>query len=121
MRMTGQPVSTPSDDISVQPPTDAEIESWAVRERRRREAWLRGPSETEKAIWAERERERRAFAVGGDTSRPAAARGGYLRQVQLATEGMISIVLSHSLRDVFDSLRFLGRAWEEEFDPPTNT
>ena len=101
-------------------PADDEMEKWAGLERRRREAWLHGPSETEKAIWAQRERERRTFAARGVAAQDSPARaGGYLRQLQLASEGAISLVVSHSLRDAFDRLRRSGREWEEEFSPPT--
>ncbi len=37
-------------------PTDQEIEDWAVREKKRREAWLDGPTEAEKREWSQRER-----------------------------------------------------------------
>jgi hypothetical protein len=101
-------------------PTDAELQEWAAGERRRREAWLRGPSDTEKAIWAQRERERRALVEHANTSGSAASPGGVLRQLQLATEGAISLLLSHSLRDAFESLRRSGREWEDKFNPPTH-
>ncbi|CAN5465383.1 hypothetical protein BH10PSE12_BH10PSE12_15590 [soil metagenome] len=41
---------------------DSEVDSWAVRERERRQAWLAGPSEREKALMRARllERESRA-------------------------------------------------------------
>jgi len=38
-------------------PTDQEVEEWAEREKRRREAWLAGPSEAEKRDWSRRRRE----------------------------------------------------------------
>lgn len=40
-------------------PTDQEVEEWAEREKRRREAWLTGPSESEKSDWRRRQRELR--------------------------------------------------------------
>ena len=106
------------DDISASGPTDAETEQWAAGERRRREAWLRGPSEVEKAIWAQRERERRVLISGGAWN-SAAPPKGFLRHLQLAAEGALSLVLSHSLHDALDSLMRSGREWEEEFNPPT--
>jgi len=38
-------------------PTDQEVEEWADREKKRREAWLAGPSEAEKREWSRRQRE----------------------------------------------------------------
>ena len=38
-------------------PTDQEVETWAEREKNRREAWLAGPSEAEKREWSRRQRE----------------------------------------------------------------
>jgi len=37
-------------------PTEREVEEWAQREKKRREAWLAGPSEDEKREWIERQR-----------------------------------------------------------------
>jgi hypothetical protein len=37
-------------------PTDQDVEQWAEREKKRREAWLAGPSETEKREWSLRRR-----------------------------------------------------------------
>ena len=37
-------------------PTEREIEEWAAREKKRREAWLAGPSEAEKLKWSRRQR-----------------------------------------------------------------
>ena len=38
-------------------PTDQEVEEWAEREKKRREAWLTGPSEAEKREWRQRQRD----------------------------------------------------------------
>ena len=38
-------------------PTDQEVEEWAEREKKRREAWLTGPSESEKREWRRRQAE----------------------------------------------------------------
>ena len=38
-------------------PTDQEVETWAEREKNRREAWLAGPSDAEKREWSRRQRE----------------------------------------------------------------
>ena len=40
-------------------PTDQEVEEWAEREKKRREAWLAGPSESEKREWRRRQLELR--------------------------------------------------------------
>jgi ferric-dicitrate binding protein FerR (iron transport regulator) len=38
-------------------PTDQEVEEWAEREKKRREAWVAGPSEAEKREWSRRQRD----------------------------------------------------------------
>ncbi|HYB31633.1 MAG TPA: hypothetical protein VEF89_33930, partial [Solirubrobacteraceae bacterium] len=40
-------------------PREQEVEEWAEREKKRREAWVAGPSEAEKSEWMRRRRERR--------------------------------------------------------------
>ena len=42
--------------MSAEPP-EHEVEEWAERERKRREAWLAGPSEAEKREWSRRRQE----------------------------------------------------------------
>ena len=39
--------------------TEAELDDWAERERKRRQEWLNGPTADERAEWARRERMRR--------------------------------------------------------------
>src|SRR4051794_25930386 len=53
-------------------PTDDEVDEWAARERRRREAWLSGPTEQEKLDWAQTRRQQAGesepgLAVSGPT------------------------------------------------------
>jgi hypothetical protein len=38
-------------------PTDQDVEDWAEREKKRREAWLAGPTEAEKRDWRQRQRD----------------------------------------------------------------
>ena len=40
-------------------PTEQEVEEWAEREKKRREAWLAGPGEAEKREWSRQQRHRR--------------------------------------------------------------
>jgi hypothetical protein len=40
-------------------PADQEVEEWAEREKKRREAWLAGPSEAEKREWRQRQQDLR--------------------------------------------------------------
>ncbi len=47
------------DDSSTVGPSGSDVDAWAERERRRREAWLAGPSEDEKIEWARRHRRSR--------------------------------------------------------------
>lgn len=107
-------------------PSASEVDDWAARERKRREAWLSGPTEAEKEIWARREHERRLaeFESGGGPRRPTAdprrALQRYVREMQLATEGAMSLLFKMSLNDMFDNLVRAGHDWEEEFaaQPP---
>jgi hypothetical protein len=108
-------------------PSAAEIEAWADRERKRREAWLNGPTAAEKAVWAWRERERRlaererlgAPPTLHDTSRPVQRS---VRQLQLAVEGAVSLLLNLSPRETLNQLVRAGREWEAEVtrQPPRN-
>jgi hypothetical protein len=112
--------STPADEPLGPEPTQAEIEEWAARERKRREAWLSGPTEAEKALWAEREYERRSGQAGGRRQRltrgdPSRRMQRYARELQLATEGALSLLFNLSISEAFDRLVQAGREWEEEF------
>jgi hypothetical protein len=105
-------------------PTDAEIDAWAQKERERREAWLHGPTQTQKSDWAAREHARR---VAEKSLQTAASRWAvpaenpfylmqrYAREAQLACEGALSLMFSHSVRDVLDQLVQAGRDWEDEY------
>ncbi|HYW90094.1 MAG TPA: hypothetical protein VFB50_20140 [Chloroflexota bacterium] len=104
-------------------PTDAEIEAWAQNERDRRESWLRGPTQTQKSDWATRERSRRlaernlrsAASRWAPPENPLYLMQRYAREAQLACEGAVSLMLSHSVRDVVDQLVQAGRDWEDEY------
>ena len=113
-------IAQPPDDLQAAGLSQAEIDEWAARERKRREAWLAGPTETEKALWAERESERRSGEA--PSRRPRLPRGDasrllqrYAREMQLATEGAFSLVFNLSLNDAFERLVQAGREWEQEF------
>lgn len=125
----GAAANNPDDAIDIDPsaadvgPSDAEIETWAQRERERREAWLRGPTQAQRADWALRERGRRLSEHGSEASAPRLASGEnrlflvqrYAREAQLAAEGAVSLVLGLSVRDLFDQLVQAGRDWEDEY------
>jgi hypothetical protein len=126
---SGASANDQHDAIEVDPrtadigPTDAEVEAWAHQERERREAWLRGPSQAQKSDWAEREHVRRLAEKGlrrgssGEASgdSPVYLMQRYVREAQLAAEGVMSLVLSTSVKDVFDQLVQAGREWEDEY------
>ena len=57
--MTSEPTPLMDDPIGAEP-TEAELEEWAERERKRRAAWLAGPTPEERAAYAAAERDRRA-------------------------------------------------------------
>jgi hypothetical protein len=125
----GAAANNPDDAIGIDPstsdlgPSDAEIDAWAQDERERREAWLRGPTQAQRAEWAARERVRRTVerSLPGRAPRSAAAEPRwflmqrYAREAQLAAEGVVSLALSLSVRDVFDQLVQAGREWEDEY------
>jgi hypothetical protein len=102
-------------------PSEAEIEEWAARERRRREAWLKGPTDEERRAYAHGLRQRRlaeAFDEGeqrlGDVARTGVRMG---RETQLAAEGAMRLFYRWSRR-TFAELVEAGREWEEETSLP---
>jgi hypothetical protein len=102
-------------------PTEAEIDAWAARERKRREEWLKGPSEEERAAYAQSVRQRRlaeTFDEGerriGDAARMGVRMG---RDTQLAAEGAVRVFYRWSRR-TFEELVEAGREWEEETSLP---
>jgi hypothetical protein len=117
---TGQP-----EESALLEPSESEIEAWAAQEKRRREAWLSGPTADQKAAWARRERERRmlereAMDVRGSVRDSSRLLQWYVRDMQLAAEGAVSLLFNASPSEVFDNLVRAGRDWEEEFtsQPP---
>jgi hypothetical protein len=105
------------------PTTTSDIDDAA---RQRREAWLAGPTDAEKEAWAQRERERRLAEIEGrrwprrPPGDPVRAVQRYVREMQLATEGAMSLLLNVSVSEVFENLVRAGREWEDEFtaQPP---
>lgn len=102
-------------------PTEAEIDAWATRERRRREDWLKGPTEEERAEYAQSIRQRRlaeAFDESerriGDVARKGLRMG---RETQLAAEGAMRVTYRW-WRRTFNELVEAGREWEEETTLP---
>ena len=101
-------------------PSQAEIDEWAERERKRREAWLSGPTPEEREAYAQRERERRQADANSATARAAelARRSQrYARETQLAAEGAFSLATRWSRRGLAELMR-AGREWEEEATKP---
>ncbi len=109
-----------SADADTAGPTQAEIDEWAERERRRREAWLNGPTPEEREAYAQRERERRQAEANAATARAnelARRSRRYARESQLAAEGAVSLMTRWSRR-AFTELMRAGREWEEETTRP---
>jgi len=109
------------EDGGAMEPTQAEIDAWAARERKRREEWLRGPTDEERTAYAQSLRQRRlaeTFDEGerkiGDVARMGVRMG---RETQLAAEGAVRIFYRWSRR-TFDELVEAGREWEEETSLP---
>jgi hypothetical protein len=123
--MTDRAVKASKDAVTDEPmglePTQAEIDEWVAREKRRREAWLKGPSPEEKAEYARRLRQRRladAFDEG-ETRIAESVRNGvrYGRETQLAAEGAMTLFYRWSRRTMSELVR-AGREWEEETSLP---
>jgi len=81
-------------------PTDQEVEEWAEREKRRREAWLAGPSEAEKRDWSRRRRElselRDQYGASDepDSELERDLERRLRRDIHLARAGMLGLVLN---------------------------
>jgi hypothetical protein len=100
-------------------PTEAELEEWAERERKRRQQWLNGPSSEERAEWARRERMRRLARLSDEDrdlvlSEWTRQMVRYPREAQLAMEGMFSVFFHWSRRQMAEFVR-AGRDWEDQF------
>jgi hypothetical protein len=104
-------------------PTEAELDDWAARERKRRQAWVSGPTAEERAEWAQRERMRRLSHLSVEDREAVLAEWTrqmvrYPREMQLAAEGMISLIYQWSRRQMTEFVR-AGRDWEDQFSRAT--
>jgi hypothetical protein len=110
------------DDSGNAEPTQAEIDEWAARERRRREEWVSGPTAEEREAYALRLRQRRladTFDEGEAMLAETVRRGMRLgRDSQLAAEGAVALAYRFSRRTFAELVR-AGREWEEETSLPT--
>ena len=100
-------------------PTQAELDDWAARERKRRQVWLEGPTEEERAEWAQHERMRRLSQLSEADREAVIAEWTrqmvrYPREMQLAAEGVFSLFYQWSRRQMAEFVR-AGRDWEEHF------
>lgn len=114
------PVDAAMDDQAFEP-TQAEIDEWVARERKRRAEWLNGPTDEERAAYARRVRTRRiatAFDEGEERIADTMRMGlRYGREGQLAAEGAAAVLYRWSRRTFADLVR-AGREWEEETTLP---
>jgi hypothetical protein len=135
---SGVPPATARESATSAPnllePSEAEVEAWAERERRRREEWLSGPTAEERAAWVQRERERRLTGLragpASDATDLARRTLRPVREAQLAAEGAVSLLwkgleadgpvglLRKWSRRGMDTLVRAGREWEEEMVRP---
>jgi hypothetical protein len=110
-----------SEDPVALEPTQAEIDAWVEREKRRRQAWLSGPTTEERDDYARRLRQRRlsdAFDEGESRIQDGVRMGvRYGRETQLAAEGAMTLLYRWSRRTFGDLVR-AGREWEEETSLP---
>jgi hypothetical protein len=121
--MTGKAAGAPGEEGSTAPePTQAEIDAWAARERKRREAWVTGPSDEERAEYAQHLKHRRLASTfdEGEARIADTVRTGvrYGRETQLAAEGAVALLYRYSRRSFAELVR-AGREWEEETSLPT--
>jgi hypothetical protein len=85
-------------------PTDQEVEAWAEREKKRREAWLAGPSDAEKREWRTRQRDVRELReMYGASDEPEWVLERQLerrlrRDVYLAGAGIVDFLLHSPTR-----------------------
>lgn len=112
--------STSEETLGLEP-TQAEIDEWVARERRRRQQWLDGPTAEEREAYARQLRQRRladAFDEG-ETRIADGVRMGvrYGRETQLAAEGAMTVLYRWGRR-TFADLVHAGREWEEETSLP---
>ena len=81
-------------------PTEREVEEWAEREKKSREAWLAGPSEAEKRSWSRRQRELRELremygpADQSDAEFERQVERRLRRDVSLAGAGVVDLLLN---------------------------
>jgi hypothetical protein len=118
---TGDAAERASEDLASFEPSEAEIEEWAARERKRREQWLSGPTAEERTQYARRVRQRRlaeTFDEGeariSDGVRMGVRAG---RETQLAAEGAMNLLYRWSRRTFAELVR-AGREWEAETSLP---
>ena len=121
--MTGKAAGAAAEGGSTAPePTQAEIDAWAARERKRREAWVAGPSDEERAEYAQHLKHRRLASTfdEGEARIADTVRTGvrYGRETQLAAEGAVALLYRYSRRTFAELVR-AGREWEEETSLPT--
>jgi hypothetical protein len=131
----GAPPVGVTNEPSMLEPSQAEVDAWAERERRRREAFLSGPTAEERAAWIEAERERRLARLTpeppSEAARVARRAQRSLREAQLAAEGAVSLLWRGLGRDGpvgllrkwsrrgMEVLVRAGREWEQELGEPS--
>jgi hypothetical protein len=96
---------------------EAEVNAWAERVRRRRQAWLEGPQEEEKRAWAARQSRRHAINADEEDDLDLIEGRRVLDRMQidaaLALYGAANLLLQAPYRLVGGLVRS-GRAWEDE-------
>jgi hypothetical protein len=100
--------------------SDAEVEAWAERERRRRAEWAEGPTEEEKRAYARRVRWQRGGS--GRDHRKDVYEGRRVvhrlrRDTALAMIGLGALLAEAPYQLIGGALR-AGREWEDEFYAP---
>jgi hypothetical protein len=100
--------------------SDADVEAWAERERKRRAEWAEGPTENDKRAYARGEHWRRGGSFGGRRDDVVEGRR-VVERVQrdstLALLGVAAMVAEAPYR-LIGSLVRAGREWEDEFHVP---
>jgi hypothetical protein len=115
------PKSSDPDAVS-----ESEIEAWAEREHKRRQAWLEGPSESERQEWARLERRRRIrehhdypeyWSLDAELAEGRRITDRWQRDLAFALTGVVSRLVESPYR-ILGSLIREGRERESEHYAP---
>jgi hypothetical protein len=124
--VTGHQTKRSDDPDDYYAVSESEIEAWAAREHKRRQAWLEGPSEGEKQEWARLERQRRMrehqdypehWSLDPEIAEGRRIANRWQRDLAFALTGVAGRLVESPYR-ILGSLIREGREWESEHYVP---